>query len=267
MDGKAIVAAMLGAINDHTQVHPYGEGVLVDLPLTYSDGDLVRILVEPMGSGVRASDRATAASLLTMAGVDYTTGRAADGYADAIRSANLNAIGAEGGEITTFGDIGDIGHMIIGVAQASMRAEQLRWLAQQQPAFTFAEKVANRVRSWAGEQRQVERDSTIQLSSGRAKRVTVAVSDADRIAYIQAVSASNRDRSTEHCYYLFGNADRVPKGYKIAALAGSRDEWPSANIAELSTVSAVEFFEDLTSLERRLDEVVPVSQPTLRTRA
>jgi hypothetical protein len=265
MDAKAAVAAVLGAVNDHTYAHPYGDGLLIDLSLTYGDGDAVRILVEPMGTGIRASDRATAASLLAMAGVDITSGRAAEAFAEAIRGAHLNGVGAHAGEIATFGSQEDLGSMILNVAQASLRVDQLRWLAHQQPAVTFAEQVTSRVESWAGRQRQIERDPVIRLSSGRSRRVTVAVSGGGRTAYIQAVSARDRDRSTEHCYYLFGNANRIPKEQKIAALAGSHDSWPEANVAELTTVGVVQFFDELTGLERQLDAVVPASQSALQS--
>lgn len=40
-----------------TVVHPYGDGFLVDLPVTYGDGDTVRLLVERAGDRVRVSDR------------------------------------------------------------------------------------------------------------------------------------------------------------------------------------------------------------------
>jgi len=53
----ATVRAALAAI-EGAEVHPYGtDAWLVDLPLTYPDGHIVRLFVAPRGRGYRVSDR------------------------------------------------------------------------------------------------------------------------------------------------------------------------------------------------------------------
>jgi len=120
------VSALLGAINDQIVVHPYADSLLVDLPLTYSDGDSVRLLVEPLGSGVRVSDRASAFERLLLADVNTDTGRVAEAISAAIGAAGLSDIGGEEDEIATFGPMEDLSGMVIAVAQAALKVEQLR---------------------------------------------------------------------------------------------------------------------------------------------
>jgi hypothetical protein len=262
MDASTAVGAILREINDHTVVRPYGDGLLVDLPLTYGDGDAVRILVEPMGSGFRITDRAVAATLVSMSGVNLQTGRPAEAFAEAVRGASLSGINAAPGELSTFGPADDLGRLVLDVAQASLRVDQLRWLAARQPPVRFPDRVVDRVKAWAEGNREVQREAPVQLRSGRSRQVTLRVASKDQVAYIQAVSMRDRDQAAEHCYYIFGLSN-VPKTHKIAALDGGKSNWSEAIVNELESVGDVEFFADPVSLERRLDRVVPPPQAAL----
>lgn len=264
MDRNATLAAVLRTINDHTTIRDYGDGLLVDLPLSYGDGDAVRVLVEPMGTGVRVSDRAAAATLLAMAGVDITSGRPAAALAEALRSAKLNLVAARPGEIATFGVLDELGELILNVAHASMRLDQLRWLAHEQPSAAFAARLTARLRAWAGPDRTVRRDAPMPLQSGRSRPVTAAVSANGTVAYVQAVSSREKERQADHCFRLLALA-RVAAGAKIAALDGSAEAWPQVIVEELGTVAEVEFYDDTWGLERRLDLVVPPPQQVLNT--
>jgi hypothetical protein len=242
MEARTAIAAVLRAVNDHTAVRPYGDGLLVDLPLNYGDGDAVRVLVEPMGDGYRVSDRAAAHMLLSMAGVNPNEGKAADAIAEVRRSTQLNGVDAAPGELATFGTTDDLGTLILDVAQASLRVDQLRWLAVTRPSARFVE---------------VHRGAEIPLKSGRKRPVTLTVASGNKVAYLQALSRRDPDQATEHCYYLFSLAEEVPAPFKIAALDGRAGEWPSQLVEELKLVGSVEYFDDPTSLEHRLDRIVP----------
>jgi hypothetical protein len=126
VDEETVVRALLGVIDGRVVVHPYADSLLVDLPLTYSDGDSVRLLVEPLGSEARVSDRASAFERLILADVNTDTGRVAEAISATIRAAGLSNIGGEEDEIATFGPVEDLGGMVIAVAQAALKAEQLR---------------------------------------------------------------------------------------------------------------------------------------------
>lgn len=262
MDAVTAIGAVLRAVNDHTVVHPYGDGLLVDLPLTYGDGDGVRVLVEPMGSGYRVTDRATAATLLAMAGVNLSAGRAAEAFGEIMRNAGLNGVNAEPGEIATFGVSDDLGRLILDVAQASLRADQLRWLAPRQAGMRFVDRVTDRVSVWAGRTRKLQRDAPIPLQSGRTRSVTLRVANDGTAAYVQAVSLRDPDQAAEHCYHIFG-LSKIPRENRVAALDGSERDWSPAIVTELRTVSDVEFFDDPFSLERQLETVVPPPQAAL----
>jgi hypothetical protein len=262
MEVATIVAAVLRAVNDNTTVRAYGDGVLVDLPLVYGDGDSVRILVEPMGSGFRVSDRAAATTLLTMAGVNIGAGRPAEAFEAAALTNQLNQISAAPGELATFGDADNLGRLVLDVAQASMRVEQLRWLAVRQASARFPDRVTDRVRAWAQGGRKIQREAKVKLRSGRSRPVTLSVSNDHQAAYIQAVGSRDREQAAEHCYAVFGLSE-VPQNARIAALDGSKEDWPKAIVEELASVSSVEFFADPLGLERHLDRVVPPSQPVL----
>ncbi len=126
MKTETALGAVLRTLNDQAVTHPYGDGLLIDLPLSYGDGETVRVLVEPMGSGYRVSDRAAAATLLTIAGVNITQGRAAEAFAETMRSVGLNGLDAAPGELSTFGHADDLGRLILDVAQAALRVDRLQ---------------------------------------------------------------------------------------------------------------------------------------------
>ncbi|MGW4559926.1 hypothetical protein ACWEOV_40890 [Streptomyces sp. NPDC004365] len=258
MDKRVVIGALLTSINDEIITHEYGDGLLVDLPLTYSDGDSVRLLVEPMGSGVRVSDQASAYERLLMADVNPDAGRVAEAIAATVRTANLSNVGGEVDELATFGPLDDVGVMLLSVAQAAMRVEQLRWLAVRRAPMRFSERVIERVQAVARRDWKIERNASIPLTSGRERLVTLAVEAPNATAYVQALSAKDREQSAEHCYYLFSWAD-VPSGTRVAALDGAPNNWPSELVSELGTVADVEFFANSGSLERAVERALASS--------
>jgi len=251
VDKRTVISALLGSINDEIATHEYGDGLLVDLPLTYSDGDSVRLMVEPMGTGVKVSDQASSYERLLMADVNPDSGKVAEAIAATIRTARLSNVGGEVDEIATFGPLEDLGTMLISVAQAAIRVEQLRWLALRRTPVRFSERVVERVRAMAQQKWHVERNAAIPLTSGRQRVVTLSVAAPEATAYVQALSTRDREQSAEHCFYLFSWSD-VPSGTRVAALDGHRTEWPNELVSELSTVADVEFFANTESFERAI---------------
>ncbi|MGW0821848.1 hypothetical protein [Streptomyces sp. NPDC002845] len=261
MDPNSVVAALLSSINDRILIHEYGDGLLVDLPLTYSDGDSVRLLLEPLGTGVRVSDQASAYERLLLADVNTETGRVAEAIATTVRVAGLANVGSEDDEIATFGPLEDLGTMMLAVAQASIRVEQLRWLAVRRSPVRFADRVVERVQSVAKRDWRVERNASVRLRSGRERAVTVAVETATAAAYVQALSVKDKDQAAEHCYYLFSWAD-VPTRSRVAALDGKRSDWPSEILSELGSVADVEFFGKQGAVESAIRRALHETAPT-----
>ncbi|WP_326551288.1 hypothetical protein [Micromonospora sp. NBC_01813] len=126
MNGKVAIDVVLRAVDDRSTAQPYGDGVLIDLPLTYCDGDAVRLLVEPVSDGYRVTDRAAAATLLSLAGVDLDHGRLAGAITEAARLSGLNSINEASGELVAYGTEQKLGELILAVALASTGLEQRR---------------------------------------------------------------------------------------------------------------------------------------------
>jgi hypothetical protein len=100
---QASVAAVLYHLGNDAIVHPYGDGVLVDLPMRYSDCDRVRLLVEPLGGEYRVTDRGEAADRLLVAGVTLNDKQRDDVLVDVIRAARLDEVSLEKGKLSVFG--------------------------------------------------------------------------------------------------------------------------------------------------------------------
>jgi hypothetical protein len=252
---STVISALLGATNDGTTVHEYGDGFLVDLPLTYSDGDSVRLLIEPVGGGYRVSDQASAQERLLMADVTTEHGRVAEAIAATIRAAGLVNIGGEADELAVFGSAEDLGRSIWAVGSAAMRIEQLRWLAVRRPPVKFAERVVERVTNAAREGWKVRKNAPIRLTSGRERPVTVAVTQGTTAAYVQALSSSDFEKAAEHCHYLFSFAEDRHTG-RVAALAGEPGSWPSAIVKELGSIADIEYFGRPGSLESAVERAL-----------
>lgn len=250
-----ITSAILNAVNDLTAARAYGDGWLVTTPLTYSDGDAITILVEPVNHGFRVTDRAEALDRLTAWGVAHDSQRANAGVIAARNAAKLSPLGSHPTETATFVEESEVGHAVLSVAQAALRTEQLRWLAQDRPTSNFDERLANRVLTLAqSHDWQMRRRAEMTLRGGRTRRVTASVQGPRGTAYIQAVSDTDPDRSVQRCFYLFGRSVEN-KANKVSALAGDPSSWSRDFCDDLAEVSVLTFFEEATSLERELERI------------
>ncbi len=258
MRAEDIAGKILTVVNDSLSVTPYGDGHLVTLPLAYSDRDSVRLLVEPLGAGVRVSDQAGAFTRLVMAGLRPERGRPLTAWREVLRSSSLFGIDAPPGEIASFGAMDDLAALTFAVAQASLQAEQLRWLAPPAKSSRYVQRLVTRVEAWAGDGHAVRRHAPIRLTSGRERQVTMAVEAGESHVYLQAVSSADQDSAAEHCYYIFDLCD-LPKERRIAAVDGGPENWPSEILAELGRVGEVRFFGEPRSLEKTLDELTHVA--------
>ena len=258
-----IASSLLKAVNDLTGVRSYGDGWLVTTPLTYSDGDSVVVLVEPVNSGFRVTDRAEAFDRLIGWGVDPESGKAAQGVKAARSGARLAPLGgSDPTETATFGDASDLGIAILAVAQSAARVEQLRWLARDLPTLSFDDRLTNRIvtasrsHGW-----KYVRRAPLPLAHGRTKRVTASVSGERGTAFVQAVSDADYERSTINCFYLFERSLEARTSL-VAALAGEAERWPQSLRDDLSEVGTVVFFAEPHALEAELERItgaVPVS--------
>lgn len=253
-----IRSSVLSEINDQLVTVEYGDGWLVQTPLTYSDGDTVSLFVEPFNGLFRVTDRAEAVDRLIDAHVDPDGGKAADGLTSA--RARFTPLGSDRYEVATCVDQSRLGASIFDVAVAALRIEQLRWLARDLPVVTFEDKIVERVsrvaraHSWAFTTRP-----KVALRRGRRKRITAAVHGPQGDAWIQAVGGSDRNRAVESCFYTFANGS-VPRERRVAAVAGAASSWDSGLIGDLEEVGRVAFFEVPHDLERVIEEAAGIRQ-------
>lgn len=250
------VGALLGAVNDLTSATPYGSGWLLDTPFTFSDGDRVSVLIDPLGSGFRVTDRAEAIDRLVMWGVSPDSKRANQAITATRQAAGLAPIGTEGKhQVATFGGAPELGAMVLAVAQCAVRIEQLRWLARDKPSMKFDDRLNERLLVVAHQHRwRYNRRAAIPLPGDRTRQVTAVVEGQRATAYVQAVSASDPEESVGRCYYLFDRAE-VAKEQKVATLAGTPGDWSDGLRSDLEAVSVVTFFEEPNALERELERI------------
>lgn len=254
--GIAPVSSLLGAVNDLSSVTPFGSGWLVDTPFTFSDGDVISLHVDPLGDGFRVTDRAEALDRLAMWGVSIDSGRVAEAIKITRQAAGLVPIGTHSPyELATFGDARDLGSMILTVGQCAIRVEQLRWLARDRPSMKFDDRLGRRLEVISEQHRwRYRRRAEIPLPGDRTRRVTAVVEGARARAYVQAVSAADPEDAVGRCYYLFDRAE-IAKDSKVAALAGTEQDWSEGLRSDLAAVSVVTFFEQPNSLEAELERI------------
>jgi hypothetical protein len=249
-----IVSAVLSGLNNDISITPYAHGFLISLPLFFYDDDRVKLFVEPHGSGVKVGDRGLTSMRLTMSDVNFSARRVQEALAQSV-DGHLLHLDAEGGEISSFGSMGDLPDLVFAVASAVLRVDQIRWLAIERRPVAFRDKVVHELIEVAGQNNRVIPHATISLRSGRKKQVTAAVGpetptlDAPPL-YVQALSGQDsdaRESAVARCFHLFSFAV-ASRDHLIAVASGTRSDWPESLVEEVSQVSTVAFFEERGSV-------------------
>lgn len=253
-----IKTSVLSEINDHLVTVEYGDGWLIQTPLSYSDGDTVSVFVEPLNGLFRISDRAEAVDRLIEAHVDPDGGKAADGVHAA--RALFSPVASDRYEVATCVEQGKLGESIFDVAAAALRIEQLRWLARDLPVVTYEDKLIDRVGAVARSHAwPFTRGPKVTLRRGRKKRITATVEGPRGETWIQAVAGNDRNAAAERCYYTFDRG-QVPSDRRIAALAGTAATWDRALLDDLEEVGRVAFFDVPHSLEDVVEAAAGISR-------
>lgn len=251
MDAQKIRSALLSQLNDEISVIGYGHGQLVTLPFAYYDGDLVTVFVEPFEGGLRVTDQGATALRLQMADVDLGNAKVAEGWKRSVAGLGEKALAAEEAVVAAWGAQEQVGDLVQEVAQASLRIDQLRWLAHQTRPVRFRDQVVARLTSVAGTHDRVLPNALLRQQSGRQRSVTAVVERAQRSVYVQALSGKDRDAAAEHCFYIFSHAALAP-GQRLAIAAGRRGDWSAELLDELSAVTDVAFFDQDDDVRAKL---------------
>ncbi|WET81108.1 DUF1828 domain-containing protein [Amycolatopsis sp. QT-25] len=252
MDGSKIKASLLSQVNDVIDVREYGHGHLLTLPLAFYDNDLITLFVEPYEGGVRVSDQGTTAMRLHMADLDLDAPRVAEAWTRSVANLGSQSMATDEGVVGGWGEGSQVGRLVLNVAEAVLRVDQLRWLASDRRPVRFRDRVVRTISAIASTPEQVTPNAPLPQSSGRTRQVTAAVGpDVDNRVYVQAMGASNRDQAAEHCYYVFKHT-QVPRERVLAVAAGRRDSWSSSVLQELSEVTDVAFYDEQGDVQSKL---------------
>lgn len=251
MDASKIKSSVLSSVNDDIQITEYGHGHLVTMPVGFYDDDLVTLFVEPYERGVRVSDQGTTAMRLHMANVDLDSPKVAESWRRSVAALGNRSTATDDGVIAAWGSNDDVGGLLIAVAEAAIRADQLRWAVQERQPVRFKDKVVSRLSQIVGDKQVVTPNAPIHQKSGRTRRVTAAVgSDPVSAVYVQAISANSGDYGFEHCYYIFSHTD-VVRERRLAVASGAMAQRTQL-IEELREVVDVALFDSGDDLERQL---------------
>jgi hypothetical protein len=252
MDSSKISSSVLSLVNDEMEVREYGHGHLVTLPLAFYDDDLITLFVEPYEAGIRVTDQGTTAMRLNMADLDLDNQRVAEAWLRSTATLGSRSLAAEDGVIGVWGQVADLGRMIMSVAETALRVDQLRWLATDRRPVRFRDRVVNEISSIANAANHVTPNAPLPQTSGRTRQVTAAVGpDTVNRIYVQAMGASNREHAAEHCYYVFSHTE-LPRDRVLAVAAGRRDDWSPALLEELGQVTEVAFFDQQGDVQAKL---------------
>lgn len=260
LNNDRIRAAVLGALNDSMVTEPYRDGVLVTPRLHYSDGDAVEVFVEEYGSGYRVNDRGATALRLQMAGVNLDSSKVTRAWRQSLPPSMFDT-DPSAGEIATFATSEDAGAAILSIAEAMIRIDQLRYLAPTPKARPFKSTVAESVRSITPRSVPVQNEFRLGIRGGAHRIATTAlVPNSQSPLVLQAVGGgSTIAEAVEHCYFLFGNVDGVPKQHRVAVLPSSdTDRFAHEALAEVAQVA----FLDDSSLRDVIDGYLSEQQLT-----
>lgn len=244
MEPQKLKAALMNHWNDHLQVLPYGHGLMVFMPWTYSDDDAVTLFVEEENGAARITDHGSTYSRAMSSGsLSLESERTREAWRKAIgRLGNYDLLGDED-EISIVCGLDELGLRLSEISSACLRAEQVRLLEKGQNAPKFSARVTRQVQRAAesiGGAHVVPR-AKVRLSSGRDRRITSLVTKEHHPQiWIQAVGGNNnqaREIQLEHCYHIFDLAEQ-DESVRVAVALGTRKQWGDAMAQELDGVSS-----------------------------
>jgi hypothetical protein len=216
---------------------PYEDGELISLPATFASGALVTVLATISGGVATVTDRGLTADELGDFGLDLSSGRAARSFIAVRDSTGLApAFGAEEWEITARVDAADIAIAVQAVADAAIRADGLRALAQTERVASFAEKTIDRISITTA----VVPRAKLPGKHGSDRKVTLSYLGRDsQNYYVQALAGRDNEtriRSYDHASGLFLGASPSIT-HRVALLQHGRwERWQVENLTEVCKV-------------------------------
>ena len=223
-------------------------GVVTVLPLTYSDGDNVEVLVTASEGGiVRLTDWGNGTERLRLAGVNLEADRVTSEIGSIARGFGLQV--TDDGELQLECAAADAGDALLTIAAAMLQLEGLAALSQRVRPKTFA----SRLSGWLTQAfpNQVSTSPKVTGRNGKRHTVTAAVHPTGgREVYLQAVApAETRDRSLDHAFRIVYDLSKdFEAEQRVVVLASAPEKYDAADIAGLLELSYVSTWNQLQPL-------------------
>jgi hypothetical protein len=216
-----------------------GDRLLIDTPYLHPDGDVIQVVMEPVGdSVVRFGDEGSTLARLGLHGVDIHRGSAARETQASLRSYRAELVGDE---LRVEGVTDETPDMFLRLIGAMRAVDGLASLRSDPGPVHFASRLTTFLQSqFPGVTERPRRTGT----SGADYRLTAAVPRHGEDVLIQSAAGGKADtarRSVEHAFRIFSDIDgQVPKRQKLVVLSsGDRWPWPPEELKLLSRVAYV----------------------------
>ncbi len=238
---KTLVDTYLALVEKDLHCTPLGDGnrMLIDTPYLHPDGDVIQVVLEPLGgSMVRFTDEGATLARLEMYGIDIRRGGASREAQASLRSYRAELVGDE---LRVEGLAGETPEMFLRLIGAMRAIDGLGALRSDPGQVQFASRLTTFLQSQFAE--VVERPERRGMS-GASYRLTAAVPRQGREVLIQSAAGGKADtarRSVEHAFRVFSDIDgQLLKDRKLIVLSsGDQRRWPTEDIKLLSRVAFV----------------------------
>jgi hypothetical protein len=216
-----------------------GDRLLIDTPYLHPDGDVIQVVMEPVGdSVVRFGDEGATLARLGVHGVDIHRGAAAREAQASLRSYRTELVGDE---LRVEGDSDETPEMFLRLIGAMRAIDGLVSLRSDPGPVHFATRLTTFLQSQFSDVTERPRRTG---TSGADYRLTAAVSRHGQDVLIQSAAGGKADtarRSVEHAFRIFSDINgQLAKHQKLVVLSsGERWPWPVEELKLLSRVAYV----------------------------
>jgi hypothetical protein len=212
--------------------------LLITLPLLFSDGDAVELLVEERDGQVSLSDNGEVHSRLSLAGVDITSDRVADLTMQTIKG---YGVGQEDGELFLTGPSQHLGRLLLDMGSAVVAMDALEVLRSEQGPRSFPVELVDFLK---GTVPIVQEGPHIVSPTGKTYRLTAGAQHAldAPVTYVQALSAGGRKSAPQSNYALrvfVDLAEVLPPTQRLVVLQGPAESYPVQDLRLLERYAFV----------------------------
>lgn len=230
-----LVSEFTHAMRENLSQVAYGDGQLLTVPFTFSDGEAIQLLVREHGHGLYSiSDRGQVADSLVLAGVNLEAKGVQASWKEITHNIEFPAL--ESSSIYEIGIM--IGHENLGegiseLISAILSAEGLRVAAKTKGRRTFKERV---VQNTMNHGLAVRPRDSLPTVFGHRRQVTLSMMAGPRKYWVQTISGQGLE-DFDRTVSIFGHA-AADRGSLITLIDRNKrvEKWQSEALEEVSQV-------------------------------